>query len=150
MSELNKLRKTTQVIARYAAYLNLQAGNSITPSLSKVNNFLQEDYGISIVIVDSYVNTEKDGKKTMTQAWAAGRVVFVKSLDIGDLYYGMTAEERRKVAGVSYAKADDFMLISKFSENEPLAEYTSVQAYVLPVLNDVEAIYQLNVNSTSW
>lgn len=149
-AEFNKMKKTTQVKERYAAYLDLQAGNIITPTLAKVNTFLLEDLGMQIQIVESYVNTEVNGVRTNTQCWAAGKIALLENLNVGSLYYGQTAEEKRPVAGVTYQKADDYMLVSKFAKNEPLAEFTSVQGYVLPVLNNVEAIYQLNANATSW
>lgn len=146
----NQLRKTTQVKERYAAFLNLAGSNLITPTIDKVNTLLMEDYGMKIEIIEAYVNTEKNGVKTNTAAWAAGKVAFLQDMNIGSLYYGACAEERRPVAGVTYEKADDYMLISKYGNNEPLAEYTSVQAYVLPVLDNVSAIYQLNAAATSW
>ena len=149
-TEFNNFRKTTQVQARYAAHLDLNAGNTIVPDLAKVNSFLAADWGVTIEVIESYVNTEKNGVKTNVACWKAGRVAFLKSMNMGSLYYGMTAEERRPVSGVAYQKADDFMLISKFAENEPLAEYTSVQGYCIPVLDDVEGIYQLNAEGTSW
>lgn len=146
----NNFKKTNQVKSRYAAYLDLQAGNTITPNLEKVNKFLLEDYDIEIEIINTSVNVEKNGVRSTIKPWESGKVTFLTSMDVGDLAYGMTAEERRPVPGVSYQKADDWMLISKFSQNEPLAEFTSLQGYAVPVLNDVESIYQLNSALTTW
>lgn len=146
----NKMKKTTQVKERYAAYLDLQSGNTITPTLDKVNTFLLEDLGMTIQIVESYVNVEINGVRSNTTCWASGKVALLEDLNVGNLYYGQSVEEKRPVAGVSYQKADDYMLISKFAKNEPLAEFTSSQAFVIPVLNNVEAIYQLNADLVSW
>ncbi|WP_139959176.1 major capsid protein [Flavicella sediminum] len=149
-TSFNQFKKTAQVLERYAAYLNLAGSNTIVPSLSKANMFMLEDYGMQIVIVDSSVQIEKNGKKTAITPWEEGKVTLLNSMEVGDLAYGTCAEERRPVAGVVYEKADDIMLLSKFSTNEPLAEFTSVQSYALPVLNDVESIYQLNTLKTTW
>jgi hypothetical protein len=149
-TSFNQFKKTTQVLERYAAYLNLAGAKTIVPSLVKANTFMLEDYAMEIVIVDSSVQIEKNGKKTAITPWEEGKVTLLNSMEVGDLAFGTCAEERRPVAGVVYEKADEIMLISKFSENEPLAEFTSVQAYALPVLNDVESIYQLNSIATSW
>lgn len=149
-TSFNQFKKTTQVLERYASYLNLAGTRTIVPSLAKANMFMLEDFAMEIVIVDSSVQIEKNGKKTAITPWEEGKVTLLNSLEVGDLAYGTCAEERRPVAGVVYEKADDIMLLSKFSTNEPLAEFTSVQAYALPVLNDVESIYQLNSSATSW
>ncbi|MEI6865561.1 major capsid protein [Flavicella sp.] len=149
-TSFNQFKKATQVLERYSAYLNLAGGNTIVPSLTKANSFLLEDYSMQIVIVDSTVQIEKNGKKTAITPWEEGKVTLLNTMEAGDLAYGTCAEERRPVAGVVYEKADDIMLLSKFAQNEPLAEFTSVQCYALPVLNDVESIYQLNTLKTSW
>ena len=149
-TSFNQFKKTTQVLERYAAYLNLAGTKTVVPSLAKANMFMLEDYAMEIVIVDSSVQIEKNGKKTAITPWEEGKVTFLNSMEVGDLAYGTCAEERRPVAGVAYEKADDIMLISKFSTNEPLAEFTAVQAYAIPVLNDVESIYQLNSLKTTW
>ena len=55
------------------------------------------------------------------------------------------AEEGTPVGGgVEYAKVDDYILISKYSKNDPLQEFTSSQALVLPVIENVDEIYVLD------
>ena len=48
------------------------------------------------------------------------------------------------MAGVEYATVDTFKLISKYSINEPLQEWTSGQALALPVIEGVDQIYMLD------
>lgn len=146
----NNLRKTTQVKERYAAYIDISATDVIKPGLSKVNAMLEEDFGIQIAIITRSVYVEINGVKTSVKCWASGKVAFVDSMSVGTLHYGLSAESRRPVSGVNYATADDYILVSKFAENEPLAEYTASQAYVIPVLDGVDAIYQLDSANTSW
>ena len=55
-------------------------------------------------------------------------------------------EQDAPVAGVSYQTADDFILVSKYRKNDPLAEFTSSQARVVPVICNVEQIYQIDTN----
>ena len=54
-----------------------------------------------------------------------------------------------KWPGVNYTTSDEFMLISKFAENNPLGEFTSAQACVEPVICNVESIFQLDTAGAS-
>jgi hypothetical protein len=45
---------------------------------------------------------------------------------------------------VTYQKVDGYILVSKYSKNDPLREFTSSQALVLPVIENVDTIYILN------
>jgi hypothetical protein len=42
------------------------------------------------------------------------------------------------------------VLISKWSDLEPFGEFTKGQANAFPVFNDVDSIYILKVNGTTW
>jgi hypothetical protein len=50
----------------------------------------------------------------------------------------------RRVPGVTYQVANEFILVSEYSTNDPLREFTASQAMVVPVLNNVNQIYLLN------
>ncbi len=60
--------------------------------------------------------------------------------------YGTLAEETHPVDGVKYSKVNRYCLISKYSKNDPLREFTSSQAIVLPVIENVDQIYLLDVS----
>ena len=42
-----------------------------------------------------------------------------------------------------YQKAGDYTLISKYSTNDPVEEYTAGQALCLPVIDGADGIYLL-------
>lgn len=148
--QFNQLKRNDQVKARYGALLNLMPGNSIVPSVSKVNEFLLEDFRLKIELIDSFVRIEKNGKQSSVCPWEEGKVLFSSGKEFGELVYGAPSEEDYPASWVKYENADDYMLISKFSRVDPLVEFTTVQAYALPVLNDVESLYQLNALDTKW
>jgi len=52
------------------------------------------------------------------------------------------------VAGVTYQMADDFILASRYSTNDPLQEITASQAMVVPIINNVDRIYTLDTTVT--
>jgi hypothetical protein len=63
---------------------------------------------------------------------------------VGSLVYGILAEQENPVAGVEYQQVDSFILVSKYSKNDPLREFTSSQALVLPVIENVGSIYLMD------
>lgn len=58
--------------------------------------------------------------------------------------YSDLAEETNPVEGVKYEIVDEYILVSKYATNDPLREYTSAQAFVLPVIDGASEIYLLN------
>jgi hypothetical protein len=57
------------------------------------------------------------------------------------------AEETNPVDGVRYEKSGSFILVSKFSDNEPLQEFTTAQAFVLPVIDGGNSVYVLHTDA---
>ena len=76
--------------------------------------------------------------------WATDNVIFLTSVKVGKLAYGILAEETRKSPKVMYEKSGSFILLKKWSTEEPFAEYTSSQCLALPVINNVSSVYLLN------
>ena len=115
-----------------------------TPDFTQVNDLMQRKFGLAIVIVDRTVVTERDGVRTVNTPWAVDNVIFLTSMNVGELTYGILAEETRKSPKVMYEKSGSYILLKKWSTDEPFAEFTSSQALVLPVINNVGSIYLLN------
>src|SRR5690606_10900857 len=84
------------------------------------------------------------GVRAVKKPGEQNMVVFLTDLQVGTLTYGQLAEELHPVAGVEYQKADEFILLSKYRKNDPLLEFTSSQALVLPVIDNVDSIYLLD------
>lgn len=141
----NKFKVNQQVREQYAFYRDF-VGSNIPPvqSVDKANEFLQASYGVSIQIVDRHVLVEKDGKQKSVKPWADNAVVFLTDLNVGSLTYGRLAEETFPDKAVDYQKVDDFILVSKYHKNDPIKEFTSSQAIVLPVINNIDNIYILD------
>ena len=141
----NKFKANTQVKEQYAFYMNF-VGTNIPPvqSVEKANEFLSASHGVMIQLIDRNVLVEKDGKRKSVKPWADNAVVFLTELTVGTLTYGRLAEETFPAKQVDYAKVDDFILVSKYSTNDPIKEFTSAQALVLPVIENVDSIYIMN------
>lgn len=143
----NVFKKNKQVRESYAMYMGFSITKDTvmpTPDLTKINQSLSANYGIEIQVVDRSVVFEKDGVRTVKKPWEQNMVVFLTDLQVGTLTYGQLAEELHPVAGVEYQKVDDFILLSKYRKSDPLREFTSSQALVLPVIDNVDSIYLLD------
>lgn len=141
----NLFKANSQVKQEYAFYLGF-VGSAIpnVPSLEKANEFLRANYNIEITIIDRQMLVEQNGKRSVTNPWAANIVTFLTNLNVGTLTYGTLAEESFPVKDVDYQKVDDFMLTSMYGKNDPVRQFTSVQALVLPVLDNVDSIYLMD------
>ena len=142
--------KTMQVKEYFAFSIGFVGSGAIVPvpTLEKINDALKADnrYRFQITIVDRRVVNEKNGKRTVVTPWGAGKVILTATQEVGVLAYARLAEQNHPVAGVSSQTADDFILVSKYRKNDPLAEFTSSQARVVPVICNVEQIYQIDTN----
>lgn len=144
-ASFNSFKNNAQVKELYAAHVGITGSNIPTPSLKKVNEALLEDKEVQIQIINRSVNFEKNGVRKTVKAWEPNKVVFLTSLEVGTLSYGTLAEENHKAKHVEYQKADDYILVSKYHKNDPLREFTSSQALAVPVIDNVDSIYILDV-----
>lgn len=132
-------------VRQYFAFSQNFVGSSVpVPDQEQVNNMLQKRYKLTIVIVDRTVITERDGKRTVQTPWEANKVIFLETQKVGRVVYGILAEETRQSKSATYAKAGKYILIKKWSEEEPFSEHTSSQALAIPVIDAVDSIYLLD------
>lgn len=140
LATFNNFKKTNQVKERHATALGLAVTTGTKPPVptkAQVNAFLLEDYNLTIKIINRSVQIEKNGKRTVVKPWTDGAVTLSPSEQVGTLQYGDLAEETHPVENVAYEKATSYTLVSKYHKNDPLREYTTSQANVIPVLEDV-------------
>jgi hypothetical protein len=140
----NNLAKATQTKELFAFYSGFVGSSIPVPSLTQINQYSQDRYGFSFEIVDRSVRKEKNGVQTPFKPWAEGAIAGLTSDIVGTLEWAELAEKNHPAPGVTYITVDDFILVSKYRRNSPLSEYTSGQARVLPVLNNVDQIYLLD------
>lgn len=130
---------------QYFAFSQNFVGSSVpVPDQEQVNMMLQKRYKLTIVIVDRTVITERDGARTVQTPWAENKVIFLETQKVGRLVYGILAEETRQSKSATYAKAGKYILLKKWSEEEPFSEHTSSQALAIPVIDAVDSIYLLD------
>jgi len=120
------------------------------PASKSFDAAFEDEWGAKVQVVDRTVIIEKNGKQKSFKPWDANHVIFLCSDEVGSLVWGTLAEATNHVAGVQYATVDEYKLISKYSKNDPsLQEFTSGQALVLPVIEDVDQIYMLDLSNSA-
>jgi hypothetical protein len=141
--------KTQQVKDFYITANNIFTDNAIVPAptLEKVNAALKADekYRFQIVLVDRVVINESKGVRTPVTPWSEGKVILTTTTEVGILMWTRLAEQNHPKTGIAYQTVDEYILVSKFSENRPsLKEFTNSQARVVPLICNVEQIYQID------
>lgn len=132
----------------YAAFIGMpvMAGQTLpVATSSKFNDAVKDELGIEFVVIDRVVRIEKDGVEKNIKPWNKDKVVFITTDILGDLVYGRLVEETHQNKAVNYSKVNDYTLIKVWHEEDPFAEWTSSQAIVMPVLNNVNSIYSLDI-----
>lgn len=118
------------------------------PTRTAMLEALEAEFGATFRIVDSSFQIEDaDGKRRTIKPWEQANVVGLTTDKVGRLVYGRLAEETNPVDGVTYEKSGSFILVSKFSDNEPLQEFTTAQAFVLPVIDGGNNVYVLHTDA---
>lgn len=108
--------------------------------------FADEFGGIRFLKIDRSVIVEKNGIRKSYKPFSANKLVFLVNENVGSLVWGTLAEATNPVAGVVYSTVDEYKLIAKYSKTDPLQEFTSGQAIIAPVIENVEQIFVLDAN----
>jgi hypothetical protein len=141
----NRIAATTEAKQLFSFSIGYAGSIQQTPTLSNLNQALQDRYGFTIEIVERSMVFEKNGIDTVFTPWQAGMVVALTSNNVGSLVWSRVAEMGAPVPGVNYATVDDYILLSMFRANRPsLSEHTNSQAMVLPVIEGVDSIYTID------
>lgn len=147
-STYDNLRKTIgakELVANYNGQIYIDPTKLPTPNASRFNQAFEDEFNATIRVVDRSVIKEKDGVRNSVKPWNPNMVIGVCSTMVGALVYGRLAEQSNPVPGVQYQTIDTYKLIAKFSKTDPLLEATTGQAYVLPVIENVDQVYQLDI-----
>lgn len=113
----------------------------------RLRDFFMDELGLSVQIVTRTVNVEIDGVVTNKPVWTAGMVTFTQSGEIGTVFYTDTAEHNHRAEQALYAEPNAYILSSIYRTLRPLNEWSEAQAMALPVITDVDNIWQLDTTT---
>jgi len=148
-STFDALAANQQTREQYAFMQNFVGDQIPVPDLEQVNAMMLRKYRLQIIIIDRRIIVEKNGKRYTITPWAENVVIMTDTLNVGKLMYGILAEETRQSNNALYEKSGSFILLKKWSSDEPFAEFTSSQALVVPVIDNVSSIYSIDTEEAT-
>lgn len=148
-STYNALKQTQgakELVATFDGRIYTDDTNLPVPTASKFNEaFADDNNGVTFRVIDRSVLLEANGVKTSVKPWNKNKLIFVCQTMVGALVYGQLAEMSNRVDGVDYQVIDEYKLISKYSETNPLREMTSGQQIAVPVIENIDQLYSLDI-----
>ena len=124
------------------------------PTLEVANEALKSEGYPTIIIIDTRISYEDSGHKiTSVDPWldSAGAdryVTFLEDLKCGDMLYGPIAEETNPPKQVVQAKKGP-ILISKWSDVDPVAEYTKGELNSFPSWPTIDRVFSLDTEMST-
>lgn len=139
-----------KLVADYRGQVIVNEANLSQPGREAMLEALADEFGATFRVVNSTFRIEKpDGTFESIRPWEEANIVAMPSETVGRLVYGTLAEETNPVAGVQYQKSGSHVLLSKYSKNDPLEEFTAAQSLCIPVIDGAESIYVLHADASS-
>ena len=143
---LRQTKGAKELVATYDGRIYTDETNLPVPTASKFNDaFADDNNGITFRVIDRSVLIEANGKKTSVKPWNKNKLIFTCQTMVGALVHGQLAEMSNRVKDVDYQVIDEYKLISKYSETNPLREMTGGQQLTVPVIENVDQIYSLDI-----
>lgn len=158
---LNDFYKSKQVREQYAFNQSFVGTSIPVLGFDQAAETISKKWkGVTLHRVARQIKTELNNKKQNHTPWQAGMVVFTCNENLGDLVWTDCVEALRLVEGVVYTTVgnetgtmigentvsgvDEYILTSQYRKNDPWGEFTSSQAMVIPIVNNVDQIYTLD------
>lgn len=138
--------KITEVINYVSNFLNRKQTGNVLVTLDNVNEIMRANMWPVIEIVDEVIGVEKDGVITSITPWEATNVAFVPEGPLGVIKNTIAIEQRKPVPQVTYGTYER-VLISKWSENDPFAEYTKCELNAFPAFESIDMVYLLSTSA---
>lgn len=123
------------------------------PTSEAFNAAFKKEAKLEIVVIDKTLVAQKDAVDMFVQPFAANSVVLAPSLNLGRHVYGTLPEvkslETHNKNDINYQIVENFMLVKRYSETNPLKEFTVAEAICIPVIDNVEHIYHLDTTGAA-
>lgn len=143
---LQAFYRNEQVRAQFAFDNGVTTVNNSVPVLDfdKAKRLLATKWDVELHRVARKIKTESNGVRETHNPWATGVCALTCDEKLGNLVWTDVVEAGRPAPNVTYQTADQFILVSKYSITNPWREFTSSQAMVVPIINNVDRIYLLD------
>lgn len=135
--------KNKEVVDSLISFNQLQKGASVA-TLAKINEYLEANLLPVIELVNETVGIEKDGVVSGIKPFNAKNLSFIPDGKLGVIKNALAMEQMKPVKHVNYGVFNR-ALLSKWQENDPWAEFTSVELNAFPTLEAIDNIFLLTV-----
>lgn len=126
------------------------AGILLTATLAQANDMLAARGLPTIIIMNQSITVEDENFGSTTgNPWTTGYITFIPDLKVGNMLYAPIAEETNKPIQVAQSKQNG-VLISKWSDVDPVVEFTKGETNAFPSWTTVDYCISMIVNATIW
>ena len=143
-ASLDIARRCDEVKDLYAVSNGNFSSTKPSPSNKNFPSFLEEELGVKLIVVNRSIKFEKDGVKKTVKAWDEGKAILHPDLIVGQLVWKKPVDADHQSKAVEYRTGEHGALLSKYVTHKPFGEFTDIQARNVPVVNNVNEIFQLD------
>lgn len=124
----------------------IDTNSVMRPPRDAVNAMLRALELPEIIVIDQSLRTEDQAhSRSNVDPWTKKYVVFIPDTNVGELMWSTSAEELNPPKQVIQSKKGN-ILVSKWSNVDPVAEYTKGEIYAFPSMPAINEIYRLDVH----
>lgn len=138
-----KLQACDETKAMMAGFFKMASNQRRLGTLDEINQMLESNQFPMIEIVNESIGVEADGKISVLKPFNETSVVFIPAGKLGLIQNAIPIEQLKPVSNVSYATYEK-ALISKYAQNDPFAEYTSIELNAFPGIEAIDRIFILD------
>ena len=132
-----KFKNTDQVkntmLTYYFGPKAANSGASAVTTFAKINEYMEANDLPTFELVEEVIGIEKDAIITNIKPFSQENLVFIPAGELGEIKNAFAMEQIRPVPKVSYATYNK-VLVSKWSDNEPLQEWTKGELNAMPAM----------------
>jgi hypothetical protein len=139
--------KCTEVTDALKGYMRIAAG-SVMPTLDMINEYLTANKLPIIEVVDVNKSLESDGVVSTYTPWDQANITFIPTGKLGVIHNAIALEQIKPVTGVNYANFNG-VLLSKWQQHSPFAEYTQGELSAFPGVEAIDSIFIMETDATS-
>lgn len=133
-----KIANNKSVQAYVKAYIG-NSGAKYVPTLSNVNDALEENLLATFEIVDDKAAVEADGVQSTFNSWEGNNAIFIPGGELGVIHNALADEQLNPVNGIEYITSGG-ILLSRWRERKPLCEITEAEYNAFPGFKAAKSI----------
>lgn len=145
----NIIRNNTKLQSFLSAFYNPGSNKTYAMTLENLNTAMTANGLPVFEIVNIAQMVEDDTKQRPYRPWKKENVTFVPAGELGVIHNAYAIEKLRPATGVNYADYNR-TLISKWSTNEPVREFTKAELNAFPGFEAIEQIVILHTDGAAW